>query len=40
MKNFETKVTLEKIKKTKDEIMKQLEESIMSNKILNKNMEE
>ena len=36
MKNFETKATSKEIKKTKEEIMKQLKESIMNDENVNK----
>ena len=40
MKNSETEKTLKKIKKTKEEIMKQLKESIMSGEIVNLDIKE
>ena len=40
MKNFETEETTKKIKKTKEEIMKQLKESIMSEENLRRDIKE
>ena len=40
MKNFETKATSKEIKKTKEEIMKQLKESIMNDENVNKYIQE
>ena len=40
MKNVETEATSKKIKKTKEEIMKQLWEAIMNNKNVNKDTKE
>ena len=40
MKNFQTEGTSTKIKKAKEEIMKELKESIMGDKNVNKDVEE